>query len=113
MTGWINYYGISTMKSFMKELNGWLKRRLRQYIWEQWKKPRTRCRNLIQLGIDEQKAYEWSNTRKGYWRISASHILHRSLIDEKLRLEQNSTKITRLGQTSTKITVFSLNWTPF
>jgi len=34
MTGWINYYGISTMKSFMKELNGWLKRRLKQYIWE-------------------------------------------------------------------------------
>jgi len=84
MTGWINYYGISVMKSFMKELNGWLKRRLRQYIWKQWKKPRTRYKNLIRLGIDEPKAYEWSNTRKGYWRISASYILHRSLTDEKL-----------------------------
>ena len=46
-------------------------------------KPHTRCRNLIQLDIDEQKAYEWSNTRKGYWRISASYIFHRSLIDGK------------------------------
>lgn len=84
MNGWINYYGISLMKSFMMNLNGWLKRRIRQYIWKQWKNPRTKCRNLIQLGIDKHKAYEWSNTRKGYWRISSSYILHRSLTDEKL-----------------------------
>src|SRR5699024_10407855 len=84
MTGWINYYGIGEMKSFMNELNGWLKRRIRQYIWKQWKKPRTKYKNLIRLGIEEQKAFEWSNTRKGYWRISASYILHRSLTDEKL-----------------------------
>lgn len=84
MTGWINYYGIGVMKSFMTDLNGWLKRRIRQYIWKQWKAPRTKRKNLIQLGIDEQKAYEWSNTRRGYWRISASIILHRSLTDEKL-----------------------------
>ncbi len=84
MTGWINYYGIGEMKSFMNELNGWLKRRIRQYIWKQWKNPRTKCKNLIQLGIEKRKAYEWSNTRKGYWRISASYVLHRSLTDEKL-----------------------------
>lgn len=84
MTGWINYYGIGEMKRFMNELNGWLKRRIRQYIWKQWKNPRTKCKNLIQLGIEERKAYEWSNTRKGYWRISASYILYRSLTDEKL-----------------------------
>ena len=84
MNGWINYYGISEMKSFMNDLNGWLKRRIRQYIWKQWKNPRTKRRNLTQLGIEKQKAYEWSNTRKGYWRISASYILHKSLTDEKL-----------------------------
>lgn len=84
MNGWINYYGISEMKSFMNDLNGWLKRRIRQYIWKQWKNPRTKRINLIQLGIEKQKAYEWSNTRKGYWRISASYILHKSLTDEKL-----------------------------
>ena len=42
MTGWINYYGIGEMKEFMRELNGWLKRRIRQYIWKQWKNPRTK-----------------------------------------------------------------------
>lgn len=84
MNGWLGYYGICEMKSFMGELNGWLKRRIRQYIWKQWKKPSTKRKNLIGLGIDEDTAYQWSNTRKGYWRISASHILHRSLTDKEL-----------------------------
>lgn len=86
MTGWINYYGISKMKKFMNDLNGWLKRRIRQYIWKQWKKPFTRGKNLIRLGIKKQKAYEWANTRKGYWCISKSHILHTSLTDKELVL---------------------------
>ena len=86
MTGWLNYYGISEMKGFMNELNGWLKRRIRQYIWKQWKYPRTRRKNLIQLGIEKQKAYEWSNTRKSYWRISKSYVLHQSLTDKELAL---------------------------
>ncbi|MFD1452648.1 group II intron reverse transcriptase/maturase [Oceanobacillus sojae] len=66
MTGWINYYGIGEMKGFMKNLNRWLKRRIRQYIWKQWKNPRNKRKNLMHLGIDKRKAYEWSNTRKGY-----------------------------------------------
>ena len=84
MNGWINYYCINEMKRFMNDLNGWLKRRIRQYIWKQWKSPLTKCKNLTQLGIEKQKAYEWSNARKGYWRISASYILHKSLTDERL-----------------------------
>ena len=84
MTGWLNYYGIGEMKTFMIDLNGWLKRRIRQYIWKQWKNPRTKRRNLIRLGIDKAKAYEWSNTRKGYWKISRSYILHRSLTNKEL-----------------------------
>ena len=84
MNGWINYYGIGEMKGFMNNLNGWLKRRIRQYIWKQWKNPRTRRRNLMLLGIEKQKAYEWSNTRKGLWKISKSHVLHRSLTDKEL-----------------------------
>lgn len=84
MNGWINYYGIGEMKDFMNKLNGWLKRRIRQYIWKQWKNPRTRRRNLTLLGINKQKAYEWSNTRKGYWKIAKCYILHRSLTDKEL-----------------------------
>ncbi|WP_407656470.1 group II intron maturase-specific domain-containing protein [Massilibacterium senegalense] len=34
MAGWINYYGMSEMKGFINNLDGWLKRRMRQYIWK-------------------------------------------------------------------------------
>ncbi|WP_327442530.1 group II intron maturase-specific domain-containing protein [Pilibacter termitis] len=53
MNGWINYYGISEMKGFMNELNGCLKRRIRQYIWKQWVLPRTKRKNLTSLVIEK------------------------------------------------------------
>lgn len=37
----------------MKEWNGWLRRRIRMYIWKQWKKPKTRVTNLKKLGMPE------------------------------------------------------------
>lgn len=43
------------------------------------KKPGTKVRKLIGLGAPKEKAYEWGNSRKSYWRISKSPILHRTL----------------------------------
>ena len=83
-TGWIIYYGISDMKSFMEDTNKWLRRRIRMYLWKQWKKPSARHRNLKMLGIPGDKAWEWANTRKGYWRIAGSFILNTSLTNEYL-----------------------------
>ena len=66
MTGWLNYYGIASMKTRMEEWNGWLRRRFRQYIWKQWKKPRTKLRNLLKLGIPEKYAWMTAMCRRGY-----------------------------------------------
>ena len=78
-TGWINYYGISYMKGYIHGINQWIRRRIRQIIWKRWKKVKTRYKSLIKLKIPKQKAWEWANTRKGYWRIACSHILHRAI----------------------------------
>lgn len=83
-TGWINYYGISFMKGYIGQINQWLRRRIRMIIWKRWKKTRTKFKSLIKLGIPKQKAWEWANTRKGYWRIACSYILHRSITNEIL-----------------------------
>jgi group II intron reverse transcriptase/maturase len=72
LTGWINYYGIAECKGLCGKTDAWLRRRIRQYIWKQWKLPKTRVRKLRGLGMDAQKAYEWGNTRKGYWKMSRS-----------------------------------------
>ena len=83
-TGWLGYYSIADMESKIRSLNEWLRRRIRQIYWKQWKKVSARFSNLKKLGINKQKAWEWANSRKGYWRIADSYILHRSLTNEYL-----------------------------
>lgn len=78
LVGWIGYYQLIDTPSKLKELEGWLNRRLRMIRWKEWKNPRTRVKNLERLGAGE-KAYEWGNSRKGYWRVAKSPILHKTL----------------------------------
>jgi len=83
--GWVNYFGITDMKKFVSKLDEWLRRRIRMCYWKQWKKIATKHNNLIRLGLKESKAWEYANTRKGYWRVSKSPILSRTLTNEHLR----------------------------
>jgi RNA-directed DNA polymerase len=77
--GWVNYFSIAKAKSKMQQLDELVRTRLRIGIWKQWKKPKTKRMNLIKLGIKSQKAYEWSNSRKGYCRVAHSPILCRAI----------------------------------
>jgi RNA-directed DNA polymerase len=79
LVGWCGYYALADTSSIFKEMDSWIRRRLRLCLWKQWKLPKTRVRKLTGLGIDKHKAYEWGNSRKGYWRITNSPILHRAL----------------------------------
>ncbi|WP_446898325.1 group II intron reverse transcriptase/maturase [Clostridium sp. LBM24168] len=83
--GWINYFKLADMKSTLKMLDEWLRRRIRMCYWKQWKKLKTKHDNLKRLGIDEYKAWEYANTRKGYWRISCSPILSKTLSNKHLK----------------------------
>ena len=58
----------------MERIDAWYRRRLRMVIWKQWKKIKTKWRNLIKLGIEKYKAWEYANTRKSYWRTAKSPI---------------------------------------
>jgi group II intron reverse transcriptase/maturase len=70
LTGWINYYGIAKCKGLCAATDEWLRRRIRQYIWKQWKRPATRVRKLRALGVYARNSREGGNTRKGYWRAA-------------------------------------------
>ncbi|QNF26977.1 group II intron reverse transcriptase/maturase [Metabacillus elymi] len=87
LVGWCGYYALADTPSIFKGLESWIRRRLRLCYWKQWKLPKTRIRKLIGLGIDKHKAYEWGNSRKGYWRITSSPILHRALNNSFWRKE--------------------------
>jgi len=83
--GWVEYFKLAEMKKVLKELDEWLRRRIRLCYWKQWKKIKTRHDNLVKLGIENYKAWEFANTRKGYWRISNSPILNKSLTNQYLK----------------------------
>jgi len=72
------------MKGLLKEIDEWMRRRIRAVYWKQWKKIKTRFKMLKHLGIDEVKAWKFANTRKGYWRTSNSPILKRSLDNQTI-----------------------------
>ena len=82
--GWINYFKLANMKRLLKEIDEWMRRRIRMVYWKQWKKVKTRYQMLKHFGIDGDKAWEFANTRKGYWRTSNSPILSRSLNNQTI-----------------------------
>lgn len=82
--GWLGYYSIADMESRIKRLNEWIRRRIRQIYWKQWKKIKTKHDNLVKLGIDNENAWKWANSRKAYWRVADSHILAMSLTNKYL-----------------------------
>lgn len=79
ITGWCAYFRIAEMTKHLQNIDAWLRRRLRQVQWKEWKRPRTRMRNLRALGVSRRESYEWGNSRKGYWRTAGSPILARAL----------------------------------
>ena len=84
IVGWVNYFKLADMKSKLIELDKWIRRRLRACVWKTWKKIKTRFQNLMKLGIPRDKAWEFANTRKGYWRISKSPILNKTVTNQRL-----------------------------
>ena len=82
--GWIGYYHLANMKSFLLKTDEWLRRRIRMCIWKAWKKIKTKVANLIKCGIDKDIAYQWGNTRKSYWHTAKSKILQIPITNERL-----------------------------
>ncbi|TXK66926.1 group II intron reverse transcriptase/maturase [Paenibacillus sp. N3.4] len=83
--GWINYFKIADMKKLLQVTDEWMRRRIRMIYWKQWKRVKTKFAMLQSLGIHKQKAWEYANTRKSYWRTSNSPILNKSLDNNTIK----------------------------
>ena len=68
--GWVNYFRIADMKTYMTSISEHLRRRIRCIIWKQWKVPRKRIPALVQLGADTEQAKAIAYSRKSYWNTS-------------------------------------------
>lgn len=83
--GWINYFKIADMKSLMTRVSEHLRHRLRMCIWKYWKKPMTKYKALRKLGISEYNAYMVANTRRGYYWVASTVILHIAISNKRLK----------------------------
>ena len=82
--GWVNYFKLADMGKYLKDIDEWMRRRIRMVFWKKWKRVRTRWRNLLKLGISSTNAGILANSRKGYWRIAASPTMNTALSNQRL-----------------------------
>lgn len=75
LRGWVNYFRHVGVKGIFEELDGWIRRHLRKILWRQWKRPSTRAKTLMRLGLSEVRACtSASNGRGPWWNSGASHL---------------------------------------
>ncbi len=76
LRGWLNYFVIGASNHAVATLDFWVRRRLRDLIWRQWKRPRTRMHRLIGLGVPRLKACEALNRRGPWWNAGSPVVTH-------------------------------------
>lgn len=82
--GWINNFRLASIYQKIRDIDGWLRNRLRYCIWHHWKKSERKRKNLIRLGVNPEVAYSWSRTRMGGWAVAQSPILGTTITIERL-----------------------------
>jgi len=75
LTGWLGYYGFSETRTPLRDLDQWLRRRLRSLLWTRWKTPNKRYRELRDHGVSNALARTTASSGKGPWPLSASKAL--------------------------------------
>ena len=78
-TGWMAYFRLADAEPVFRSLDGWLRRRLRQVRWKEWKTTAAKRHNLRLRGISENEARKWAGVTRRYWRVAGSQILQVSL----------------------------------
>jgi len=75
LRGWGNYFQLAQIEGTFEELDGWVRRKLRQMLWRQWKRSRTRAGRLIERGLAKERALKSaSNGRGSWWNSGVSHM---------------------------------------
>jgi RNA-directed DNA polymerase len=82
--GWVGYFCAAQTPSVFERLDGWIRRRLRCYIWVQWKRPSTRMRQLRKRGVEYRWARNLSFHGYGPWKIAGTTPLGETFTNARL-----------------------------
>lgn len=77
--GWANYFGIADEREIFESLDRWIRRKIRAILWRQWKKPRTRHKRLVELGLKDHTARKHAYSSKGPWRMAKTYCMHKGV----------------------------------
>ena len=83
--GWVNYFSLADMKRLLSETDEWLRHKIRTVYWKQWKKVKTKFKELKKLGVEEEKAWICANMRNGNWYCGGYFVLQTAFNNKKLR----------------------------
>jgi len=75
LRGWLGYFGDCQTPSVLHDLETWVRRRLRSVVWKQWKRGRTRFRELRKRGVSKDLAAQTAGSPHGPWRLANSPAL--------------------------------------
>ncbi|MDN5215785.1 hypothetical protein QQ020_27150 [Fulvivirgaceae bacterium BMA12] len=76
---------MASIHAKLKQIDEWLRNRLRYCIWHDWKKLERKRKNLIRLGVPQAQTYARSRTRMGGWAVAQSPILGTTITLSRLR----------------------------
>lgn len=82
--GWANYFGLAEERGIFENLDGWIRRKMRDILWRQWRRPRTRYKRLMELGLKAENARKTVRTSKGPWRMASSVGMHMAVSNKKI-----------------------------
>jgi RNA-directed DNA polymerase len=85
LTGWRGYFGFCETPRVLQRMEEWVRRRIRCFFWKQWRRGRTRFRELLARGVDRNLAAQTAGSPHNAWRLSNSPALQRALTNRFLR----------------------------
>ena len=101
LRGWIGYFRLADTPSVFEDLEGWIRRRLRQMVWKRWKRGRTRYRELVALGVPRERA-ALGAVGTSPWRMSRTPVVNEALSNaywQKMGLEGIGQRYRQLRRT--------------
>jgi RNA-directed DNA polymerase len=97
LNGWISYFKLSASVSVFRDLDSWIRRKLRCYRLKQRKRTYSIYKYLVELGVSVQNAWNIARSSKGWWRLSLNPIINMAMSNEWFRnlgLVNMETKVT-------------------
>jgi RNA-directed DNA polymerase len=79
LMGWRGYFGFCQTPRVLSNLDAWIRRRLRMYLWWQWQNGRNRFRELRRRGVPKFRAAVAAGSPTGFWRMAGHPAVQQAL----------------------------------